>query len=74
MSMTDLPAPQPLTDKQRVVLSFIVNYYAHTGEPCSVPYLARKLGLHRNTVMDHLRALRDKGSLPALCAPRVQLD
>ncbi len=66
--------PQPLTDRQRTMLSLIVNFYVATNEPCTVVYLTRRLKIGRTAVMNHLRALRDKGSLPPASAPRVTLN
>ncbi len=67
-------AASPLTAKQRTVLAVVVNYYAATGEPCTVLYLARRLQLHRNTITAHLRALSVKGALPPVATPRANLS
>lgn len=61
----------PLSDTQRVVLSEIARYYMATGEPCSVSYLARKLGRSRTAVQGHVDALYRKGCLSAPAAPRT---
>lgn len=61
---------RPLTGRQRLVLDTIVRYYRATGEPCTVRYLARRLGLHPSTIGEHLSALYRKGWLPAPAAPR----
>lgn len=59
-----------LTDRQLVVLRTIAHYYEATGEPCSMSYVARRLGIHHETVRDHVQALARKGWLraPGPCA------
>jgi predicted ArsR family transcriptional regulator len=61
--------PEPLTDAQRLVLSTIAQYYVATGEPCSLSYLARRLGRSRNAIRGHLEALHRKGWIPAPAIP-----
>lgn len=68
--LDDLPAPRPLTDRQRMVLTTIAHYFAATGEPCSVLYLCRRLQLSRTRVRQHLDALHRKGWIPSPAAPR----
>lgn len=54
-----------LTDRQRAVLSAIRHYCRETGEVPTISYLARRLGLDRSTVREHLEALHRKGFLRA---------
>ena len=52
------PAPaHTLSTKQRLVLEVVTQYFRITGEPCSAPYIARRLSIHHSTVQDHLTAL-----------------
>ena len=67
----DPAAIQGLTCRQAQVLDAAAAYYAATGEPCSVSYLARRLALSRATVREHLEALARKGWLPAPCPPSI---
>lgn len=60
----------PLTDRQSVVLETVESYYAVTGEPCPVRYLARRLRVHHSTIQSHLEALERKGWL-ATSGPAV---
>lgn len=53
----------PLTERQREVLRVIAQVYAAIGEPPSVRYLARRLGVHHSVVEDHLAVLCRKGWL-----------
>jgi len=62
--------PEPLTDRQREVYAEMVRYGQFAGEPPSVRFLARRLGLHWTTVQDHLVAIHRKGWLPS---PRPSL-
>jgi DNA-binding transcriptional regulator YhcF (GntR family) len=48
----------------------MVRYGQFAGEPPSVRFLARRLGLHWTTVQDHLVAIHRKGWLPS---PRPSL-
>lgn len=58
-------SPRSLTDRQRVVLATIAQHYASTGEACSVTYVARRLGVSRATIREHVQRLADKGFLRA---------
>jgi SOS-response transcriptional repressor LexA len=58
-------AAAPLTDRQRAVLSSIIDYRKATGEVPSLMYLARKLSLHHSTVQQHVSELHRKGFLRA---------
>ena len=62
-------SPGALTDRQRAVFTMIVDYNAATGEPCSLSYVSRRLGLHRSTIRDHIKAIHRKGWLRAPGAP-----
>jgi len=55
----------PLADRQRAVLRVIARHFDATDEYPSVPYIARRLGLHHSTVQQHLNALYRKGWLRA---------
>ena len=57
--------PSALTDRQRAVLATAAQYYAATGEACSVSYVARRLGVSRAAIRDHVQRLADKGFLRA---------
>jgi DNA-binding CsgD family transcriptional regulator len=57
--------PSALTDRQRVVLTTIDQYYKATGEACSVAYVARRLGLHPSTVREYVHMIAKKGWLRA---------
>lgn len=57
------PVASELTDRQQVVLETVEQYYAVTGEPCPVRYLARRLRVHHSTIQSHLEALERKGWL-----------
>lgn len=50
--------PHPLTDRQRAVLQIATEYWAHTGEPCSVRYIARRLRISHQRAHQHLTVLR----------------
>lgn len=56
--------PEDLTNRQREALTICQQYFASTGEPCSVRYLSRRMKIHHTTVRDHLAALCRKGWLP----------
>jgi SOS-response transcriptional repressor LexA len=49
-----------LTDRQAAVLRVVADYYLHTGEPCSVRYIARRLRVSHQRVHQHLTILRDR--------------
>jgi DNA-binding FadR family transcriptional regulator len=66
--------PQPLTDRQRLVLSIIAQYYVQNQEPITIALLARKLGVSRTTAHEHVRVLHQKGWLPAPAAPATRAD
>lgn len=57
--------PEELTHRQREVLAVCEAFFHATGEPCSVPYLARRLAVHHSTIQEHLEALHRKGWLQA---------
>lgn len=59
------PTAEPLTERQRAVLSAIGDYFRATGETPTLSYLSRRLGLDRSTVREHTRALHRKGHLRA---------
>jgi hypothetical protein len=50
-----------LTERQRIVFTLVTHYYAATGEPCSITYVARSLRRDRKTVRAHVEALIRKG-------------
>lgn len=54
---------KPLAARQRDVLVLIARFREATGEPPTVEYLARRLGIAPNTVREHLAALHRKGWL-----------
>ena len=56
----------PIAVRQRDVLRLAMRYQDATGDPATVEYLAKKLGIHRKTVQQHLDALYRKGYL---CEP-----
>lgn len=57
--------PPSLTAKQRAVYGLAVHYYAATGEPCSLSYLARRLNRHPKTIRARLLAIAHKGWIRA---------
>ena len=57
--------PRDLTARQREIYSLITQYTAVAGEPPSVCFIARRVGVHRTTVQFHLEAIHRKGWLPA---------
>lgn len=59
-----------LTDRQRLVLTTLAQFYHATGEAPSVCYIARRLKLSRATIRQHLEALHRKGYIAAPAAPR----
>jgi DNA-binding MarR family transcriptional regulator len=59
-----------LTVRQREVLVLCERYLRETGEPASVRYLARRLGVHPSTIVDHLEALARKNWLRTSTTPR----
>jgi transcriptional regulator of heat shock response len=65
-------AVRGLTCRQAQVYDAMAQYYAATGEACSVSYVARRLSLSRATVREHLEALARKGWLPAPCPASIQ--
>ncbi len=58
-----------LTMKQRQLVEFIDEYCRCTGEPCSSYYLARRMGVSRQTIQEHLEALYRRGWLLTPNAP-----
>ena len=57
--------PSPLTAKQQAVYLTVVQYYAATGEPCSLSYLVRRLKRDRKTILEHLDGIVRKGWVTA---------
>jgi len=53
--------PSPLTAKQQAVFTTVVQYYAATGEPCSMSYLRRRLKRNRVAIRGHFYAIQSKG-------------
>mgnify|MGYP001562305185 CR=1 FL=1 len=51
----------PLTEKQRLVYLAAAQYYAATGEPCSMSWLSRRLKKNRESIRECLRAIAKKG-------------
>lgn len=49
-----------LTERQRQVFQVVAEYYEHTGEPCSVRYVARRLRVSHQRVHQHLTILRER--------------
>ena len=63
-------APSPPTLKQAAVLTLIERFCDGAGgDPCSASYLARKLGVTRETMRTHLHALYQKGWLRSPASP-----
>jgi DNA-binding IclR family transcriptional regulator len=58
-----------LPTQQRRIIEAIDLIEQATGEPCSVPLLARRFRLHHSTVQDHVFALHRKGWLKSRHAP-----
>ncbi len=54
---------RPLTARQRDVLREIVRYFRAIGEAPSQRFVARRLGISQQRVLEHLNALHDKGWL-----------
>jgi repressor LexA len=52
-----------LTEKQRVVLSTLKNYWTTFHVPPSISDVAKKLGINKATAYEHLLALKKKGYL-----------
>lgn len=67
----DVPPPNMLPSRQRVILEVIREYCAATGEGCSASYLARRLRVDHSTVREHLEALHRKGWLRAPNSPAL---
>jgi Mn-dependent DtxR family transcriptional regulator len=63
--MNDATENSPLTDRQMRVLQVMTAYGEQYEETPSVSFIARRLGVHRNTVQAHLEALCRKGWIPA---------
>lgn len=54
--------PRELTEKQRQILEFIVDYLREEGRPPSIPDIAKRFGMKSpNGVAKHLAALEAKG-------------
>lgn len=56
-------APPPPTPREASVLALVRAYTESTGEPCSSGYIARRLGIKRQTAYEHIQSLRRKGWL-----------
>ena len=54
---------KPLTDRQRLVLSFIEDYCRRQGYPPTVREVAAHFGVQPRAAADHLAALKKKGHL-----------
>jgi DNA-binding IclR family transcriptional regulator len=52
-----------LTGRQKAILNYIKDYILRNYEPPSVYLIARRYGLGRSTVRDHLNALARKRHL-----------
>lgn len=59
--MAAVTSPPTLTNKQRLALMIVSQYYARNGEPCSATYVARRLQLSRQNTHRHLQALARVG-------------
>lgn len=62
----------PLSRRQRDVLRVIVRFYEVTGEPPSVEYVGRRLGIHHSVAQAHIDALFRKGWLTTPTAAGVR--
>jgi repressor LexA len=61
---TNSPDPSTLTDRQKLVLSFIEDHIREHGFPPTIREIGRHLGIKStNGVNDHLNALQKKGFL-----------
>jgi len=58
-----------LTTAQRRVLEWIDRYVDMLDEPCPASVVARRMGLHRSTVEQHIAALHRKGWLVTSTSP-----
>jgi DNA-binding transcriptional MocR family regulator len=56
---------EPLSDRQRAVLSLLERYRRENREFPSLSYLARELGVHHSTMQEHLGELHRKRYLRA---------
>src|SRR5690554_828546 len=64
MRSARLPYMEPLTERQRAVLDFVVEYIRVHRFPPTVREIGRALGIRStNGVSDHLKALERKGYL-----------
>lgn len=63
---------QKLSARQREVLRELLRFYAANGEPPSLRFVARRLGIHHSVVQEHLEALHRKGWLRAPTTDGVQ--
>jgi repressor LexA len=54
---------KPLTDKQRLVLSFVEEFCRRQGYPPTVREMAAHFGVQPRAAADHLAALKRKGHL-----------
>lgn len=55
--------PEELTDRQRQALTLVEAYYQVAQEAPSYGWLARRLGVSRQTAVEYISALRRKGWL-----------
>jgi len=55
--------PRDLPPRQRAVLDAVQAYWAENGVPPSLADIAEALGLSRQTIYEHMKALRGKGLL-----------
>jgi predicted DNA-binding transcriptional regulator len=58
-----------LTQRQAAVYAQITAYHSVTHEGCPATYLARRLGLHHETVRDYFAVLFRKGWLKRETSP-----
>lgn len=63
-----------LTDKQRRIAAVIEAYWRATGEGCSQTYVARQVGITRESLRGHLAALFRKGRLRSPTSPLIPAD
>lgn len=61
--MKDQAVVRPMSARQRDVMRVIVRFYVATGEPPTLRYLSRQLGIRLQAVQDHVQALYEKGWL-----------
>lgn len=54
---------EELTDRQRTALTLVEDYYRAAHEAPSYGWLARRMGISRQTAVEYIRVLRRKGWL-----------